>query len=139
MLKSIEEKVGTINDAIALAKESRDSDGKSSVGDKFETGRAMMQIEIQNKEGQLGQTLGLKKVLLDIKADDISDVVTLGSYVITNKGSYFMSIPLGAIKSDHYDCMALSLASPLGRVFNGKVAGEKASFNGREYEILAVE
>ncbi|MDA3852933.1 MAG: hypothetical protein PF444_01630 [Bacteroidales bacterium] len=138
MLQRIEEKVSTIQNAIALAKESRDSDGKSSVGDKFETGRAMMQIEIQNKENQLGQTLGLKKVLSTINPKLSSDSVTLGSYVKTDKGNYFLSIPLGIMKSEFYDCMAISLASPLGRIFNASKVGDKVSFNGRGYEILEV-
>lgn len=136
MLELVERKINTIQDAIALTKESRDSDDKSSVGDKYETGRAMMQIEISNKENQLGQILGLKKVLVTINQKLSSDVVTLGSYVITDQGDYFISIPLGVMKSENYDCIAISLASPLGRAFNACMVGDIASFNGTSYQIL---
>lgn len=139
MLKRIEDKIFTIKDAIALAKESRDSDGKSSVGDKYETGRAMMQIEIQNKEAQLGQTLTLKKVLVSIPPHAHSDVVCLGSYIKTDKGDYFLSVSLGLMKSEDYECVAISMASPLGRAFNGQRVGGEVSFNDNTYKVLAIE
>lgn len=138
MLLRIQDKAATIEDAIALAKESRDSEGKSSVGDKYETGRAMMQIEIQNKENQLGQTLALKKVLSEINLEESSESITLGSYITTDKGNYYISVPLGPMKSNNYDCMTISLASPLGRAFNAHKKGDKVSFNGTEYQILEV-
>ncbi len=62
----IESKLATLNKAILLAKESRDSDTKSSAGDKYETGRAMMHIEIEKNEVQLSKTLKLKKELSEI-------------------------------------------------------------------------
>lgn len=136
MMELLEEKISTIQEAITLAKESRDSDGKSSVGDKYETGRAMMQIEIQNKENQLGQTLSLKKVLQSINVESSSDTVSLGSCIRTNNGNYFLSVPLGEMKG--FDCMAISLASPLGRVFNGSKHGDVVIFNNKEYSILEI-
>lgn len=51
-----------INDRISLLekqlqslKEARDNETKSSAGDKFETGRAMMQSEVQKIQSQLQQ------------------------------------------------------------------------------------
>jgi hypothetical protein len=49
--------------AIASAKESRDNDSKSSVGDKHETSRALVQVEIDKLEIQLDKTLHLEKDL----------------------------------------------------------------------------
>jgi len=139
MLRRIDEKTATIQDAIATAKESRDSDAKSSAGDKYETGRAMMQIEIQNKEQQLGQNLGLKKVVMTIDPKAKSESVTLGSYIKTNRGDIFISVPLGMLKAEDYDCMAISLASPLGRAFNGHKVGDSITFNGNSYQILELD
>lgn len=133
---ALEHKISTIQEAINLAKESRDSDGKSSVGDKYETGRAMMQIEIQNKENQLSQLLGLKKVMGRIEPDNETSSASLGSLVKTDKGHYFISIPMGQMKG--FDCMTISLASPLGRAFSGSKVADKVSFNGTNYTILEI-
>ena len=47
ILMELDRKIEVINKAIVLAKDSRNNDTKSSAGDKFETGREMMQIEIE--------------------------------------------------------------------------------------------
>ena len=57
-LRSILEK--TLEEArkeYVLAKESRDSDTKSSAGDKFETGREMMQREMDKLSALVDNTL----------------------------------------------------------------------------------
>jgi len=38
----LNEKIRVLQESIQTTKDSRDSDGKSSAGDKYETGRAMM-------------------------------------------------------------------------------------------------
>ena len=50
LLTQLDQKTETAKTAIESAKESRDNDTKSSAGDKFETGREMMQMEIDKNE-----------------------------------------------------------------------------------------
>ncbi len=138
MKERIEDKIQMIQNAIILAKESRDSDCKCTVGDKYETGRAMMHIEIQNKENQLAQVLELKKGVQNLLSETTSDVITFGSYVLTNYGNYYISVALGELKIEDLSCFAISLASPLGKVFVGKKKEDQFSFNGRAYHILDI-
>ena len=51
--EQVNDKIIKIERAIAAVIESRDNETKSSVGDKYETGRAMMQNEQQRLESQL--------------------------------------------------------------------------------------
>ena len=53
LLQHLEQNIAETEQAIASAKESRDNESKSSAGDKYETGRAMMQIELENNGRQL--------------------------------------------------------------------------------------
>ena len=56
----LDRKIESAKKAIESAKEARDSDTKSSVGDKYETGRAMMQIELEKNEVQLNKVINLR-------------------------------------------------------------------------------
>ena len=51
----IQSKIEELKLSIASAKESRDNDTKSSAGDKYETGREMMQMEINKASAQLAK------------------------------------------------------------------------------------
>ena len=59
----IDEKIAISTKAITSATEARDGDTKSSAGDKYETGREMMQIEIEKNKLQLANAQHLKEEL----------------------------------------------------------------------------
>ena len=134
----LEEKIQTLHELIASAKESRDSDTKSSVGDKYETSRAMLHIEIGKNEVQLNNTLKLKNELSRINAEKHSEVVGFGSVVITNSGKYYISVAVGKLNIDTESFYSISLASPIGKVLNGISVGDKVMFQNKEIEVLEV-
>ena len=53
----IQEKINAIQQSISLAEESRNDATKSSVGDKHETSRALVQNEIENYQKILNKAL----------------------------------------------------------------------------------
>ncbi len=135
LVNAIKSKITILNTTILSAKESRDSDSKSSAGDKYETGRAMMHIEIEKNEVQLSKALKLKKELSEIDLLKDYRKVEFGSLVITNHGNYFISIGIGKLNGDYQDCYAISLASPIGRLFQNKEKGDVVKFQDREIII----
>ena len=54
--KILDQKMESLVHNISSAEESRDSNTKSSAGDKYETSREMTQIEIQKNVNQLSKT-----------------------------------------------------------------------------------
>lgn len=134
----LDKKIADVNNAILSSKESRDSDTKSSVGDKHETSRAMMQIELDQSEGQLINLLRLKNEINQINLKQDFKKVTTGSLVTTNEGVYFISIGIGKIEVTNKDYYAISLASPIGLLLKDKTTGEKIQFQGRITEIINV-
>lgn len=118
-----------------LAKESRDSDTKSSAGDKFETGREMMQREMDKWSAQIDQnSISLNK--LDRIADLApAKVVSEGSLVETDQETYFISIGYGKLESVY----AISIESPLGTVLKGKKVGDRVEMRGRIITIKSIE
>lgn len=115
--------------------ESRDNETKSSVGDKYETGRAMMQQEYQKVQAQMMRVQGSKNVLANLDISKVSKKIDNGSFVETNQGSFFIAIGLGKIKLEDITYFCISLESPIGALLKNKMTGDSFSFNGRTYEI----
>ena len=127
--------ISEASSAIASAKEARDNESKSSAGDKYETGRAMMQVEIEKYENQLQKTLFLKNELSKINLAKKYGKVENGSLVITDNEKYFISIGIGKIMIENENIYAISLASPVGILLKDKQAGDRIQLNGKEIMI----
>lgn len=135
----IEQQILTAQNAIASAEESRDNETKSSVGDKYETGRAMMQNEIAKNQAQLAKATQLKMELAQITPDKQNEIVKQGSLVVTNHGNfYIINTGLGKIKLEDVTYYAISLASPIGNMISQKKVGEEVSFQNRKYVIKEI-
>ena len=134
-LRSILEK--TLEEAqreYVLAKESRDSDTKSSAGDKFETGREMMQREMDKLSALVDNTLYSLNKLDRLANLPSSSVVAEGSLVETDQETYYISIGYG--KTD--TIYAISIESPLGVELKGKKVEDRVEMRGRIITIKSI-
>jgi hypothetical protein len=111
-----------------LAKDSRDSDTKSSAGDKFETGREMMQREMDKISASIDQYKNQISLISKINLTRSYPIIDLGSLINTNLGHYFISIGLGKVEISGESLMVISLDSPIGQLLKGKRAGDTVSF-----------
>lgn len=114
---------------------SRDSATKSSAGDKHETGRAMMQIELENHMQQLAKA---RNAWADFSQIDFSKkftAVASGALVLSNQGAFLMAVAAGKLESEGKSCFSLSLTSPLGQALLGKKEGDEFQFMERLYRI----
>jgi len=132
----LDEQKALLKKTIKEAKKSRDNETKSSVGDKFETGRARLQAEIDRYNIQLNKTRQLKNELLQIDIHKKYTKVALGSLLITSNGNYFISIGYGKIEVLENSYYAISLASPVGQLFKDKMVGAVVEHRNNTYEIL---
>ncbi len=135
----LQEKIGWLKDRIASIKVARDSDTKSSAGDKHEVGREMAQQELETQEAQLAKTQKLLHSLSGIDMGGRNDRVSFGSLVFSSQGIYFIAIGLGQVDLDGKRIFCISLASPIGQLLNGQKVGAKVEFNGRNIEILDIK
>lgn len=110
---------------------------KSSAGDKYETGRAMMHLEKEKVAHALNEVLKQKKVL-DQLDTHLDQEAALGSVLKTSKGHFYLSVSLGKIKHNDLDVFCLSPVSPLGKMFLGTKKGDHITFNKMSYEIIEI-
>ncbi|UKN03023.1 3-oxoacyl-ACP synthase [Paracrocinitomix mangrovi] len=134
----MDDRIATIKAAIDDAQASANNETKSTAGDKHDTSRAMMQLEVEQKSKQLSETLKLKETLGKFSDQNTSAIVGLGSVVETSAANYYISISAGKLNAGGSDYFAVSGASPIGQLLLGKKAGDIAQFNGKKIEISAV-
>ena len=125
--QKISEKIQKLEQLIAETRASN-NDTKSSMGDKYETSREMLQQEINNLQIQLNEHLKSQKILKNINPNP-HKVVTLGSLVETEKGMFFIAISLGEITFSQEKIFVISAESPLAKAMNGKKTGESFVVN----------
>lgn len=123
------QKRATLQDQIKSYQLAMTSETKSSAGDKHETGRAMLQLEIEKAGQQLQSVISMQEVLSKINLSKKSQKAGLGSLVITDKDTYFLAISLGAIAINQKNYIVVSLQSPLGKDLFGKSVGQETQFN----------
>ncbi|MEM1003158.1 MAG: 3-oxoacyl-ACP synthase [Bacteroidota bacterium] len=133
--KGLNARLSRIQKTINDIETSLNSETKSTAGDKHETGRAMLQLEREKAGAQLKDLQRQQEVLGRIQIEIKSERVALGSLVITNKASYFMSTSLGEIKFENQIIYAISLQSPIGQLLMGKSVGDITNFRGVDIQI----
>ncbi len=134
----VNKKLQTIEHTIRSNQNDLASETKSSAGDKHETGRAMLQLEMEKAGQQLQEVNKMKAVLSRVDLSESSQNIRLGSIVKTNLANYFIAISAGKITIDNETSFAISSSSPIGSQLLGKKKNEKISFNQQEIKITDV-
>jgi len=122
--------------AIEEAQKASNDDTKSSAGDKYETGREMMQQETNRNMGQLNEANKLKIALNKINPLVVSEKVLAGSVVITTTGNFYVAVSAGRLTVNGEIYFAISPASPIGSMIMGKKKGFEFKLNDKKYQIM---
>lgn len=134
----VEDRIKKIHTAIADLEEALKLETKCSMGDKYETGRAMLHLEFEKLSGQLEQLSRLKKTVSMIKEKQNTEKVEFGSVVKTAKTNYFISIPAGEIETGGEKFYAIGAGSPIAQAMMGMREGESFVFNENSNIILNI-
>ena len=140
ILQIIQDKLSAkIENLERLIDETRASNNetKSSMGDKFETSREMVQQEINTLQIQLNENRNARNSLKQINTN-LHQTIGLGSLVETDKGLFYIAVSLGEIIFNEKKVFVISTESPLGKILFGKKKGEEISLNNMKQTINAV-
>ena len=131
--QKLSEKIQNFEKLIAETRASS-NDTKSSMGDKYETGREMLQQEINNLQVQLNEVLKQQDFLKTILPKS-SEKAEKGALVKTERGLFFISVSLGEITFENQKIICISPESPLAKAMNGKQKNEVFSINNINQKI----
>jgi transcription elongation GreA/GreB family factor len=131
----VQKRMDTAIQAINAAQQAANEETKSSAGDKYETGRAMMQQETDRNRTQLNEANKLMVALNHININTHSKIAGPGSLVITNNGKFYIAVSAGTLVLNGEAYFAISPASPIGSILIGKNAGDEFILNGKQYRV----
>lgn len=134
----VEERLAKIDAAIKDLEDALKLETKCSMGDKYETGRAMLHLEFEKLSGQHEQYQKLKKTVRMIGSKSTFQKVGFGAVVETGQANYFIAIPAGEITLDEGKFYAVGAGSPIAVALAGKAEGDEISFNGKTFRITSV-
>lgn len=134
----LKEKINSLHAIINEVSEASNSESKSSAGDKHETSKAMMQLEIEKLGTQLNEAELQLAEFEKINFNKMFQSVEQGCLVETNKGYFLIASSIGKIEIDGKSVFVISSKSPLALALAGKQQNDALSFNGVEYIILIV-
>ncbi|WP_405610579.1 3-oxoacyl-ACP synthase [Polaribacter sp. Asnod1-A03] len=137
-LNFVNNRLQTVEEIIASNQKALQSETKSSAGDKHETGRAMLQLEMEKAGQQLAGITQMKEILSKIDISKTSTIAHLGSVIETDTVNYFLSISAGQLIVESKVYFAISVSSPIGKLLLGKEKGEELVFNGKIFKIKEV-
>ncbi len=126
-------------DAMQAAQESANNESKSSAGDKYETARAMGQLD-RDMHARMHEQARQERLIVERIDENFS--LTKGAWgalVNTSMGSFFIAVSIGQAQIEGKSMMIISPQSPIGELLMGKEASDKFNFRGKEVVILTIE
>ena len=121
-------KLSYLNTSLNQAIDSRNSDTKSSAGDKFETSREMAQIEIQKIETEISKT---QQFFTDLASK-------ASQLIITDKGAFLISIPFGKVMVNTTEVFCISNSAPITKQLVNTEISANFEYRGVAYNILDI-
>ncbi|MBK6445154.1 MAG: 3-oxoacyl-ACP synthase [Bacteroidetes bacterium] len=131
----LQQRMETAQHAMLQAQDAANSEDKSSAGDKYETARAMGQLDREMNAKQFEEAKRELALLQSLYVLESSPVVIPGSYVKTDKGDFFISSGLGIHTVEGKKVGFLSVKSPLAIPLLGKSKGDTFQFNGQPWKV----
>lgn len=108
------------------------SDGKSTAGDKHETGRAMVHLEQEQLAKQLHECNSRLEALIQLKT-------SLGKLYHTTLGLIYVCVSLGKVQLHGEEVTVISGQSPVGKVLTSSKPGDQFRMGLHTGIVLAVD
>ncbi len=126
------------NSAMQDSQESANNQEKSSAGDKYETSRAMGQIDRDMHAYQLLETEKDMNIITNLEIDKINQVIKPGSVFEINSQLIFVAIGLGTILVNNISVLVISYKSPLYEQLKFKSVGDLVFFKNEKHQIETI-
>ena len=120
-------------------KGSLEGESKSTAGDKHETGRAMVQMEMEQAANRLSRLEGMMRNWSRLRPELGRKDVRPGALVDTSMGCFVIGVAWGGITMPNGEAWrAIGSDAPIALAMSGMEAGSVIDFRGRSVVIHAV-
>ncbi|MFC0185362.1 hypothetical protein SAMN04515674_103140 [Pseudarcicella hirudinis] len=133
--ESIDQRMQTSREAMQAAQNSANEESKSSAGDKYETARAMGQLDRDMHARQYEQARQERVIVERLDDHIFTEKIGLGSLVKTTEIWFFIAVSTGLISVKGQQVIVVSPQSPVGQLLIGKKSGDFFTFKGKQTKI----
>jgi len=137
-LRLINTRLHDVREALRILKESAEGESKSSMGDKYETGRAMIHLEIEKQDAALHNLLQMQGALNNIDPMKQVSLIQPGVLTKTNHGWLYLATGLGKVTVDDVDVMVVSPVAPVVKALRQALESGEGEVNGRVYQLTVI-
>lgn len=137
-LTLLEQRAEELANDLENLKESAESDTKSSMGDKYETAREMINLEKGKLAERMDQVSQMKAALHSLDALQVMHEVKQGALVRIESGYCYISIGLGHVEVGDEKIWVISPMAPLSRAMLGKKKGDMVNMAGKTQQIISI-
>lgn len=134
----LDERMMTAWNAMEAAQDSANDQGKSTVGDKYETSRSMGQLDRNMHARQYEQARQERLILEKINEAENPARSAVGTLLETSAGLFLIAVSLGPVVWEEEKIMVVSSSSPVGASLLGKKAGDSFLFMQKQHKISAL-
>jgi transcription elongation GreA/GreB family factor len=135
---AIEKRIREVRLAMDALRSSASEETKSSAGDKYETGREMIQQELDKYAQTLNEAVRQMKTLEKLNINSGGESIHMGSLVKTDQGSFFIAVSSAPLVIAGEKVLPVSASSPIGLKLLDMKLGQTFTLNGRNYKVTDV-
>jgi len=118
---------------------SLEGESKSTAGDKHETGRAMVQMEMEQAAARLSRVEGMMRQWHALEPLRGREQVRPGAIVSTDQGGFILGVAWGKFEGPgDATWRAISSDAPLAQAMQARGPGDTVEFRGRMWHIISV-
>jgi hypothetical protein len=132
-------RIQTTLDELDSLQASNADNTKSTAGDKHDTERAMVHMEMENLTQRLHQD---RRMLYELEAfkkiQHVPTEVIPGSLVSTDRGMFLTGIACGRVSFNARFITGISVQSPLGKQLIGRKTGDIIALNGNKFTLSEI-
>jgi hypothetical protein len=126
--KQLLSKLSYLTTNLQQAIDSRNSNTKSSAGDKFETSREMAQIEIHKIKTEISK---IHQFITDLYSK-------VTQFIITDKGAFLISIPFGKLIVSNAAVFCISNTAPITSPLISTKVSDNFDYGGVIYSVIDI-
>jgi transcription elongation GreA/GreB family factor len=134
----IQDRIAGLITGMATAQAAANEETKSSAGDKYETARAMNQLEKDMLARQLAENKKELAAMMEVDIAGDHDMIRAGSLISCNDMDFFILGGLGKMRVGDTTVFVISPNAPLAQSLIGKKTGDSFLFNRQTMEIREI-
>ncbi len=137
-LAKVQVSISQLSEQLLELQEDLQSAQKSTAGDKHETSRAMLHLEIEKLQQQKALKLTQLEHLQKANTQKVCKKVEFLALFKTLTHTYFILEAIGPVKVKEEQVFVISLKSPLAQKMLHKAPGDSIELNGKTHKIISI-